>query len=188
MMYRTPLLAALALLLVASPAVAQTVRVEIMRAEVKCVTVTRNGALETTCSIKGLQRINPKEVTAPARKFEMPGGDFKIPPPLTEADLTPSGELPGEEPAAPASRGPSCAPTEEEPEDPTPDSDHDLHDGATPPAKPTPRQRPSRIAPPKLKLPPVLTRKPAAPPAATRPAPPVATPPAPQPGERRVRL
>lgn len=147
MMYRLLLMAALAALLLAPhPARAQTVRVEIMRAQVKCVTVTRNGALETTCSIKGLQRIAPNEIPAPARKFELPGGDFKVPPPLTEADLSPSGELPGEEPAVPPKRkAPSCAQAETEPEDP--ESDHEPDDDP-PPARPAPKMRAPRVAPP----------------------------------------
>ena len=171
-----------AMILWGSPmsASARTVRVEIMRAQVKCVTVTRNGALETTCSIKGLQRVKPREIPAPAGNGEIPSGDrVEIPPPLTEDDLSPSGELPGDVTrkhpprkvkVPPCGQVPVAPPT---PRDPTPLTDHDLPktEPPAPPAQAAPRARkraPAPRAPAPRNNPPVVSTPPAPAPA-TRP-------------------
>ncbi len=175
-MYKLPLVLITALLLlIPLPAAAQTIRVEIIRAEVKCVTtVARDGSRKTSCSITGVQKAPSREVPAPPSKADLglkddnarkPYNDLdselsrrarrgaEIPPPLKASDVPPAGELPGDEPA-PSPRKPPCKPAPEaEPEDPTPHSDHDVPEvepapAPTQAAPPVKRQRPVPAPPP----------------------------------------
>ena len=174
MNHRLPTLLIVCLALMLGPlseAAARTIKVEIIRAQVRCVTEENNGEVKTRCSIIKLHRV----------------GSDEIPGALKAPDLPPGlAELPAAPPEDGAASGRKQAPGT--------DSDHDL---PAPPARveepraPAPEAEPAApapVPPPRTAPAPPVKAAPAPGPEATPAAPVKAATPAPTPATRTVRM